>query len=448
MKTKMFAPFTIMAVLVLVLSACQAGTTTQPASIQPGVATGVPEPTQTSKPPEPTQPSKPVEITFWHQWDKSNAAFIDVLVSEFNEANPNIKVKVEVAPGYNEYQTKLRTAIIGGNTPDLASVDLIWVPEFVKNEALQPLDAFISSDSQFDIKDFYPNLTNYDVIAGERYGLPITTNNLEMIWRKDFFTEAGLDPEKPPKTWDEMRSMAEQCSNKAKGRIGFEFYTQPPGEGITWNYQVFLWQSGGEFLNADNTKASFNSPAGLKALTFISDMLKGSGSMPGPAGAFPEHACMQIDGSWLFGYRKGASFDWGIAPIPVPEGGTPATNTGGEHLIMFKNSAHKDAVWKFMSFLTSKTIQMRLDMATGMLPIRKSVGENKAYLDWVNVTEPRMLPFIQMMPYAHTRPATPKYGDVSFAFATEIQKAYLGIASPADALVSAEKAVNEVLSGE
>ncbi|MBA4379229.1 MAG: ABC transporter substrate-binding protein [Anaerolinea sp.] len=444
MKTKITTPITILVILIFALSACQAATptATQPAATEPVAVTETPVP-----PPPPPPPAKPVEITLWHQYDKANAALLDILVGEFNSAHPNIKVTAVIQPSYDEYKTLLKAAILSGTTPDVATVDLIWVPEYVKDGALQPLDEFISSDSQFNINDFYPMLTNYDIMDGKRYGLPFTVNNMQLIWNKDLFTKSGLDPEKPPKTWDEMKAMAEQCSDPANGVVGFEFFTQPPGEGVTWQFQVWLWAAGGEFLNADNTKAAFNSPEGLKALTFVSDMLQGHGSAPGPWGAFGDQkACMQLDGSWLFGYRKGAPFQWGIAPVPAPVGGKTASNTGGEHIIMFKNSAHKEAVWEFIKFLTSTQTQLRFDMETGFLPIIKSVGENQNYLNWVNVTEPRMLPFINGMPYAHTRPATPLYNQVSEAFAREIQKALLGIASPADALSAAEKAVNEVLS--
>lgn len=424
--------FTLFITLMLVLCGCQP--TTSPTSITE-------QPSVTEAP-----VTTPAEITFWHQYDKANAALLDILVNEFNNSHPNIKVTAVMQPSYDEYKTLLKAAIVAGTTPDVATVDLIWVPEYVKDGALQSLNEMISSDSQFNINDFYPMLTNYDMMDGKRYGLPFTTNNMQLIWNKDLFASAGLDPEVPPKTWDEMQAMSEQCSDPDNGIVGFEFYTQPVGEGITWQFQVWLWAAGGEFLNADNTKAAFNSPEGLKALSFVSNMLQGNGSAPGPWGAFGDQkACMQLDGSWLFGYRKGAPFQWGITAVPAPAGGTTASNTGGEHLILFKNSPNKEAVWEFIKYLTSTEIQMRWDMATGFLPILKSVGEDQNYLNWVNVTEPRMLPFIQGMPYAHTRPATPLYNQISEAFSREIQNAMLGISSSEDALAAAETAVNQIL---
>lgn len=436
----------ILAVLLIVamaLAACQPVQSTTVATAAPTAATTV-APTEAA-----TTSAAPVEITFWHQYDSANAEMMSKLVDEFNAANPDIKVTAVVQPSYDEYKTLLQTSILSNTTPDIAAVDLIWVPGLVKSNALAPLDDMIKADSSFDINDFYANLVNYDVINQNRYAIPVSANDMEVIWNKDLFKKAGLDPEKAPTTWDEMQQMAEKCSDPANGVEGFEFYTQPTGEGITWQFQVWLWAAGGQFLNADNTKAAFNTPEGLKALTFVTNMLNGHGATAAAWGAFGDgKACMQLDGSWLFGYRKDAPFKWGIAAVPGPEAGETATNIGGEHLVVFKNSQHQEAAWKFIKFLTSAETQLKWDEATGFLPIRKSVGENADYLKWINDTEPRMLPFVQGMATAHARPATPVYNEVSDAFSREIQKAMLGQATPADALASAEKAVNDILSNQ
>jgi len=442
MKAKIISPLIFLVIFVLILSSCQAAPTTQPAVTQPAVDQPVATP-----PPATVAPlTAPVEITFWHQYDKKNAAVMAILVSEFNDSHPNVKVNTVKQPSYDEFKTLLQTSVLSGTSPDVAAVDLIWVPQYIRDEALQSLDGFMASDDQFNIDDFYPLLSNYDIKDGKRYGLPFDTNNIALVWNKDLFAAAGLDPEAPPKTWEELETMAEKCTNTDNRVIGFAIFDDPAIVGISWNFQYLLWQAGGEFLNADNTAAAFNSPEGLKALTFIANMNQGHGSIPGSKGTFGDGlACMGVDGTWLFGYRSSAPFKWDVAPLPIPEGGQPATNTGGEHLIMFKTPNNPSAAWEFMKYLTSTAIQKRWVMATGMLPVVKSVGEDKAYLDWQTVAEPRMKGFLEQMPYAHTRPAIPLYTQVSDAFAAEIQKAYLGILSPAEALAAAEKAVNKVL---
>ena len=431
MFKKAFMVFTFLSIFTLVITACAKQPTAAP-------STGI-EPAE-------EKPVEPVKLVFWHQYDKANAEFIDQQVEQFNSEHEDIQVEAVVQPSYDEYKTLLQSSILSDSTPDIAAVDLIWVPGLVKTGAVQELDSYVT-DTDFNLADFYPMLTDYDTMDGKRYGVPMSANNMQVIWNKDLFTKAGLDPEVPPKTWDEMQSMAIKCSDAKNGIVGFEFYTQPTGEGITWQFQVWLWAAGGKFLNEDNTKAAFNTPEGLKALTYVSTMLDGNGSVAGPWGAFGDgKACMQLDGSWLFGYRTGAPFQWEIALVPHPEGGTSASNVGGERLVIFKNSKNKDAAWEFVKYLTSSETQLKWDIATGFMPVRKSVGEDPEYIKWVNETEPRMLPFVEGMEYAHTRPATPFYNEISDAFSREIQKAYLGLTTPAEALVAAEIAVNDILS--
>ena len=441
---KLLPLLVVFAMLAGVLAACAPAATPTAAPAEP---TAVSEATQAPPAEQPTSapPAEPVKLTFWFNWEGTNADVMKDLVNRFNEQNPDIVVEPVFQP-YADIMTLYQTAIVGGTTPDVAALDLILIPQLVETGAIAPLDDFVAADADIKVDDFYPLLANYDIMGGKRYALPVSTNNMQLIWNKDLFAKAGLDPEKAPATWDEMQSMAEQCQDPANGVVGFEYYTQPTGEGITWQFQVWLWAAGGEFLNGDNTAAAFNTPEGLTALTYVSDMLQGNGSQPGPWGLFGDQkACMQLDGSWLFGYRKDAPFQWGIAPVPAPAGGATASNVGGEHIFMFDATPNKEAAWKFIKYLTSTEVQLEWDQLTGFLPVRQSVAENADYLTWVNETEPRMLPFVEGMASAHARPATPKYFAVSDAFSREIQKALLGEATPTDALAAAEAAVNEAL---
>ncbi|HKJ26452.1 MAG TPA: ABC transporter substrate-binding protein [Anaerolineales bacterium] len=445
MFKKLYPIFAVLIGLLLALSACnsansgEANTANNTANTTNSSNDQTPEEAQ-------DEPAEPVKLTFWNNWDNVNMEVMTELVDAFNTEHPNIQVENVFQP-YAEMMTLLQASIASGKTPDIAAVDLIFLPQLVETSGVLSLDDFIANEAGFNVDDFYPLLASYDVIDGSRYALPVSTNNMQVIWNKDLFAAAGLDPEMPPATWEEMQAMSEQCQNLDEGIVGFEFYTQPIGEGITWQFQVWLWAAGGEFLNADNTAAAFNTPEGLQALSFVSDMLQGNGSQPGPWGLFGEQkACMQLDGSWLFGYRSGAPFEWGIAQVPAPADGTTASNVGGEHIFIFKDSPNQEAAWEFVKYITNATTQITWDMKTGFLPVRASVAENQEYLDWINDTEPRMLPFVDGMPFAHTRPATPKYTEVSEAFSREIQQALLGEISPEEALINAESAVNAILA--
>jgi multiple sugar transport system substrate-binding protein len=386
------------------------------------------------------------KITFWNYWDGDNGKAIQKLVDQYNADHPNVQVE-NVFLGFNDLLPKLQAAASGGDAPDVAAGDMIWMPKIARSGAVVPLDDYISA-AKIDLSDIYPALLNAGKVDGKTYSLPVSTNNLELFYNQDLFTKAGLDPNKPPTTWDELRAYAKQCTNANDGISGMELFTEP-GEGLTWQFQVYLWQAGGQFLNADNTKAAFNSPEGLKALQFWTDLLQTDKSAStAPWGEFGQgKACMAMDGSWMVGsYASQTAFKVGTAAMPHQADGKAATNMGGEQLMVFKkDDATQQAAFDFVNWLTSTETQVNWDQATGFTPIRASVATSATYLDWVKANQPLLMPFVEQQQNAVNRPAIPNYPEVSDAFSREIEAALLGAASPQDALKAAEGAVNAIL---
>jgi multiple sugar transport system substrate-binding protein len=389
-------------------------------------------------------------ITFWHYWDGTNKTAIEALVKEFNATHPDIMVRC-IYIGWGELLPKLMAAAAGGEVPSVAIGDLVWMPKLVRTGILKPLDDYLG---EIAYEDFYPEMRKIGTYEGKVYSLPVSANNLQLFYNKDIFRANGLDPDKPPKTWEELVEMATKCTDPAKGIWGMELFTQPTGEGITWQFQVYLWQAGGEFLTPDLKKAAFNSPAGKKALQFWVDLIWKYKVAPfAPWGLFGlGKAAMVMDGSWMVGgWRPGGwaplTFDWGTALMPIPSDGQMATNMGGEQIFIFKTTPEEEAAaWGFVKWLTSKEIQLKWDILTGFIPVRESVATDPVYLAWVTTTEPRLLPFIEGAKYARARPAVPQYPEISDAFSEEIQKALAGLTSVDEALANAEKRVNEILS--
>jgi len=387
----------------------------------------------------------PVELTFWNYWDGKNGEVIQALVDRYNAEHPDVVIE-NVFVGWGELLPKLQLAVTGGDTPDLAAADMIWMPYLANSGALVPLDSFIEA-SEVALEDFYPALLAVNTYDDQLYGLPVSTNNLELFINSDLFEAAGLDPAAPPTTWAELQDAAVQCANPEQGVVGMELYTQP-GEGLTWQYQVYLWQAGGEFLTEDLTAAAFNSEAGLQALNYWLDLIDSGAYTLSEWGLFGQgQACMVMDGSWMVGiWAETAPFEWTTAPMPIPEGGEPATNMGGEHIfIMAQDEAKQQAAWDFINWFTSPEIQLEWDQETGFMPIRDSVATNEAYRAWVEETEPRLLPFVEMQQYARNRPPVEQYAEISDAFSAVMERALYGQISPEEALAEAEDAVNALL---
>jgi multiple sugar transport system substrate-binding protein len=399
------------------------------------------KPTSTATP----IPEGPLELTFWNYWDGKNGEAIQALVDQYNQENPQVKI-TNVFIGWGELLPKLQTAAAGGEGPDVAAVDLVWMPKMAETGALTQLSDYIEQ-SGVDLTDFYTFQLNVDRYGDTYYGLPVSTNNLELFYNIDLFKAAGLDPSAPPTTWDELATMAEQCANPAEGISGMELYTEP-GEGLTWQFQVYLWQAGGEFLTADLSQAAFNTAAGEKALQYWVDLIQG----PAPLaswGLFGQgKSCMVMDGSWMVGiWAETAPFEWGTARMPYPTDGKPATNMGGEHLIILKSDdAKQKAAWDFVNWLTSTETQIQWDEETGFMPIRDSVATDAGYISWMEETEPRLKAFVENQQFAHNRPPVPNYPELSDAFSRELEKALLGETTVQEALTAAETAVNDLLA--
>lgn len=421
----------LMALVALVISACvQALPAAQPGTPAPGAGTAV----------------QPIQLTFWNYWDGKNAETIQALVDEYNQAHPDVEI-ANVFIGWGELLPKLQTAAAGGEQPDIAAVDLVWMPKMAETGTIAALNRYVEQ-SDVDLSDFYEALLAVDRYDDTLYGMPVSTNNLELFYNKDLFRAAGLDPDTPPTTWKELADMAIQCANPKEGIVGMELFTEP-GEGLTWQFQVYLWQAGGDFLTEDLSRAAFNSSAGEKALQFWVDLIDTGGYQLSPWGLFGQgKACMVMDGSWMVGiWSESAPFDWGTARMPYPSDGEPATNMGGEHLILFQSSdeVRQQAAWDFIHWLTSTETQIKWDTETGFMPIRESVAAAPEYQAWMENTEPRLKPFVENQQYAHNRPPVSNYPELSDAFSREIEKALLGEVSIKDALAAAEAAVNKLL---
>ncbi len=386
-----------------------------------------------------------IQLTFWNYWDGKNGESIQALVDRYNEAHPEVHIE-NVYIGWGELLPKLQIAIAGGDTPDMAAADMAWMPLLANSGKLLPLTDLVASAAE-PMDDFYPALLDVDTYGDVLYGLPVSTNNLELFINADLFTAAGLDPATPPTTWDELKEAAVACANPDAGVVGMELYTLP-GEGLTWQFQVYLWQAGGDFLSEDLTSAAFNSEAGLKALNYWIDLIDSGAYSLSDWGLFGQgQSCMVMDGTWMVGiWADTLPFEWTTAPMPYPADGQPATNMGGEHMfIMAQDEARQQAAWDFMAWFTSPEIQTEWDMMTGFMPVRDAVATSEAYQTWIQDTEPRLQPFVAMQQYAHNRPPVEVYAELSDVFSGMLEQALYGQMSAQEALSAAEIAVNALL---
>lgn len=386
-----------------------------------------------------------LQLTFWNYWDGNNGEAVQALIDRYNEEHPEVYIE-NTFIGWGELLPKLQIAIAGGATPDMAAADMAWMPLLANSGNLLPLSDMIAASTE-PMDDFYPALVDVNTYDGVQFGLPVSTNNLELFINTDLFEAAGLDSATPPTTWDELKDAAVACANPDEGIVGMELFTQP-GEGLTWQFQVYLWQAGGEFLTEDLSAAAFNSEAGIAALEYWLDLIDSGAYSLSSWGLFGQgQSCMVMDGTWMVGiWADTAPFEWTTAPMPYAADGGPATNMGGEHMfIMADDEARQQAAWDFMVWFTSAEVQKEWDMLTGFMPVRDAVASDEAYQTWIQETEPRLQPFVNMQQYAHNRPPVEVYPELSDVFSGMLEQALYGQMSAEEALAAAEVAVNALL---
>lgn len=345
-----------------------------------------------------------VEIEYWQYVFDARVKAMNELIKRFEAANPNIKVKQTTFP-YADYQTKIAAAMPAGQGPDVVQLFYGWLDNFVSAKFIQPLprDAFPPAAIE---KDFYP-IVSAMKRDGEYYALPTAVRSLALFYNKKLFQEAGLDPNTPPKTVDELLDMAKKTTKRdgAGNMLSAGITLDFPGQDYHWWRETLLRQNGGAPYSDDNKKVTYDSEAGAKSLNWYADLQRVHkvgqvGFMDEGQAAFRAgRAAMTIDGSFRLGAFGGIkAFEWGVAELPASADGKKANFASyWVNGITTKPTGEKlEAAKKFLAFVTTpEAMQLWLE-TVGELPARKAAAETEK-----NLNHPIYGPFLKALNYSH-----------------------------------------------
>jgi multiple sugar transport system substrate-binding protein len=372
------------------------------------------------------------------EYSNATGPYFEQMAQEFHKANPSIDVKIDVV-NWNVLLQTLQTDISGGTTPDLSIIGTRWLLDFVKDGVAEPLDSYMTPE----IKErFVPIFLQPGSIGGKIYGLPIAASARAMFYNKAIMTKAGFP--NGPATWDDVVAAAGKI--KGTGVYGFGLQGKEIETDVYWYYA--LWSYGGELVNSQS-KAAFDSPAGVKALTLYKTMIDQGLTQPGVTGYNREdlqnlfkqgRLGMVITAPFLIGQiaRESPNLQYGI--VPVPKGTTQSTYAVTDSIVMFKSSKVKKSAFKFLDFIFSKQPRVLFNKNEGFLPTTKAVAEDPYFAG-----DPRLKVFVDLMPRAHFAPVIVGWEDVAKDVIDALQSVYLGNAQPAAALKHAEEQADQVL---
>ncbi|MGZ8752015.1 MAG: ABC transporter substrate-binding protein [Acidimicrobiia bacterium] len=337
---------------------------------------------------------KPVDITMWHQMGSNNARVFASIVDGFNDSQGDVHVKLVDQSAEISSLPKFRAGLTSGDLPDVLQLEETALQTMIDSAATVPVQACIDA-ANFSLADFLPKVTGYYTVQDVLRSMPYNPSNPILFYDKTAFAKAGLDPDRPPRTLEEVRTYSEKivASGVAEHGIALriaEFFTE------FWsskNGQVYANHGNGRLQRA--TEARLDNPTGRAVWTWWRDMVRdglalNTGIDVGGATHLlaigTGEAAMTIESSSALGpivnVLEGGQYpevEIGTAPLPgVRPGGGVQTGEGSLYIVKRSDAAHRAAAWRFIKYLVAPEQLIRLHLETGYVPIRKSVADSPA----------------------------------------------------------------------
>jgi multiple sugar transport system substrate-binding protein len=390
---------------------------------------------------------QPITIQLWDSNTFTDLAkVLDKMMLAYEKLHPNVTLKLV----HNQTLDKDLAAIASGNGPD---VIWLWdsaqpIANWAVNGVIQPLDKYITN-SHYDLTQLVPAAVKQVSWRGRVYGLPLVADTYWLWYRADDFRAAGLDPNKPPTTLDELMADAQKLTKRTGSgrilRLGYAIPSFSNGNGVGPYNAVF----GASAFNADGTKVTPDSPANLAAWHELRNehalfdklfghdaLVRFSASMgSGFSNEDPflkDRLSMKIDGDWVPQQVRDYSspqlkygVNYMVAPVPYPKGYAQFANHQGlacYPLVMTSTSKHPAETWDFIRWLQSPSV------TSAMAAYLYNLPQFKAAMDNPQLTKlPAFGPMLSMLRTGKvtlvsdpTSPITEEYFNVLGSYNTKI----------------------------
>lgn len=368
-------------------------------------------------------------------------------IADFEAENPNVAVEFQTA-NWDEGRGLIFEAAQNGTLPDLAMVGARWVPEFVSEGLVEPLDPYFE---RAFLARFVPALmkegASYD---GRIFGLPLQTSTRALFYNTELFEQAGIT--QAPRTWEDLRAAAQAVSALGEDIYGFGLQG---GGGIETNtyFYYFVWGNGGDLYTGGNTLSALNEAPAVEALTFLQSLIDDGLTQPDPASEqwrdrvdvealFKKGQLgMVISGTWFVNVLGNDVPDLPFEVTPLPYNTTPATYGVTDTLIMFQSSPEKELAWSFLQFLYDEGRRETFVNTVGILPELSSLATGNRVL----LENPQFAMFMDELPTARFEPLHIHSETISQIVIAAVRSVYEGEAEPQAALDEAADAINEFL---
>lgn len=385
-----------------------------------------------------------VTITFWNAYSATSGEEKMIktkVIPAFEKAHPNITVKNVTLP-YDNMQSKLLTSAAGGELPDVARLDIIWIAQLAKLGALVPEDKLSGFDSLKQQVFKGPLSTNY--YNKTYYGLPLDTNTKVLYSNTNVLKKNGIN--QPPKT---MNDFVTDIKKTTSGSGKHKVYGYTMGTDL-WNLIPWIASYGGSVLSPDGKKADgyLNGAKTVKAVTTVVDLFKQgyiTGLLPGAngdtSGLGSGQYAMIDEGPWDVPTMKATypKVKYTMTLFPAGSGGSKQV-VGGEDIGVFNtDQSHEKASWEFEKFMLSPKIQGWMQSVGQMSVLKNLPSSDMSGADYFGIYRKQLASSV-------SRPVTPNYTKVDTYINNAVQSAAQGKISVKAALDKAVQQVDAVLT--
>ncbi len=392
-----------------------------------------------------------VELTFWHSMSIYQGDTLEQLVEEYNNNNEDIQVRLIFQGLYDDMKIKLINAVKTGDLPDVSQVAIEYLDVFIDDNRIEPITDYISEDNKNDIlSQFWNGVTR----QREIYAFPFNHSVQVLYYNKDAFEKAGIDPDKPPKTWEDVIKYGKKLTKDFDGDGTIDQWGILVSLEGVFGFTPLIRQVGGEFLNDDRSKALFNSEEGVRVMELVQKMAYEYKIMPSNWTLF-EGTSAFLQGKIAMGpitcagikfAEDNLPWELGIAPLPYIE--NKSVLLGGAGLVIFSKSSHRrKAAMNFISWLTNKENSIRWHEKTGYLPIRKSAMESFELQSFHRLNPNYKVP-VDQLSYSRPPDFTPYLPQIDQIVRYAIEDIMINRKDPQKTLNIAAEKVNNLLKEE
>ncbi|GGP21121.1 ABC transporter substrate-binding protein [Silvimonas iriomotensis] len=364
--------------------------------------------------------------------------YTEKMAREFVKLHPDVQLTVRKV-GFSALNDEAMRAVMSGNGPDVIPVDNPNTAMFAARNALLDLTPYLAKSKVIDVKQIFPGPLKNASWNGKVYAIPRGANTLALYYNEDQFKAAGLDPNKPPQTWDELYAYAKKLTNPGKNVYGLAFSAVGDEEGV-FQFLPFIQATGADW-------DKLNNPGAARAAAFWQKLLDDKLASPdtlshrqseAAATFINGNAAMDINGPWeLPAVEKGAKFKWRVALLPTEKaGGVRASALGEQSHAILRTAKNPQTAFEFLEYMYSQ--RNRNWNEFGMLPPSKdTVTANPKWPDAYKT-------FNEQMQYARPRGPNPEWPKVSKAISTAVQSVLTHQAKPEQAMNTAYQTVQSI----